>query len=46
VNFGLFPELGQRFRGRDKHRLKRKALSDRALAALAGWLAPESVAAE
>ncbi|WP_417517520.1 methylenetetrahydrofolate--tRNA-(uracil(54)-C(5))-methyltransferase (FADH(2)-oxidizing) TrmFO [Minwuia sp.] len=37
VNFGLFPDLGQRFKGRDKHRLKRKALSDRALGALAAW---------
>lgn len=39
VNFGLFPDLGQRFKGRDKHRLKRKALSDRALAALEGFAA-------
>ena len=46
VNFGLFPELGERFRGRDKQRRKRKAYSDRALAALAGWLGGETVAAE
>jgi len=38
VNWGLFPDIEQRFKGRDKKRLKRKALSDRALAALAGWL--------
>ncbi|PJK30116.1 methylenetetrahydrofolate--tRNA-(uracil(54)-C(5))-methyltransferase (FADH(2)-oxidizing) TrmFO [Minwuia thermotolerans] len=46
VNFGLFPELGERFRGRDKQRRKRKAYSDRALAALAGWLGGETIAAE
>ncbi|WP_416900282.1 MAG: methylenetetrahydrofolate--tRNA-(uracil(54)-C(5))-methyltransferase (FADH(2)-oxidizing) TrmFO [Minwuia sp.] len=39
VNFGLFPELNQRFRGRDKKMQKRKALSARALAALAPWAA-------
>lgn len=39
VNFGLFPDLGQRFKGRDKHRMKRKALSDRALAALENFAA-------
>ena len=38
VNFGLFPPLEERFRGRDKHRLKRKALSDRALGAFSAWL--------
>lgn len=38
VNFGLFPPLEERFKGRDKHRLKRKALSDRALNAFDTWL--------
>ncbi|MEC9345708.1 MAG: methylenetetrahydrofolate--tRNA-(uracil(54)-C(5))-methyltransferase (FADH(2)-oxidizing) TrmFO [Pseudomonadota bacterium] len=45
VNFGLFPEIAERFRGREKHRLKRKALTDRARAALEAWLDPDRAAA-
>jgi methylenetetrahydrofolate--tRNA-(uracil-5-)-methyltransferase len=42
VNFGLFPPLDGKFKGRDR----KLALSRRALADLAGWLAPRSAAAE
>ena len=56
VNFGLFPPLerapkaedGKRLRGPAKALARKKALTDRARADLAGWLAPKalSVAAE
>jgi methylenetetrahydrofolate--tRNA-(uracil-5-)-methyltransferase len=42
VNFGLFPPLEARVRGRDR----KLAVTRRALADLAAWLAPRSVAAE
>lgn len=42
VNFGLFPAVEGKFRGRDR----KLALSRRALADLAAWLAPRSAAAE
>jgi methylenetetrahydrofolate--tRNA-(uracil-5-)-methyltransferase len=42
VNFGLFPPLDGKVRGRDR----KLALSRRALADLAAWLAPSAVAAE
>jgi folate-dependent tRNA-U54 methylase TrmFO/GidA len=34
ANYGLFPPLGQRMRGRDK----KQALGQRALAALGDWI--------
>ena len=46
VNYGLFPEIAERFRGRDKKRQKRRALADRAFAALDGWLGVSREAAE
>ena len=42
VNFGLFPPLDGKVRGRDR----KLAMSRRALADLAAWLAPSAVAAE
>jgi methylenetetrahydrofolate--tRNA-(uracil-5-)-methyltransferase len=42
VNFGLFPPLEARVRGRDR----KLAVTRRALADLTAWLAPRSVAAE
>jgi methylenetetrahydrofolate--tRNA-(uracil-5-)-methyltransferase len=42
VNFGLFPPLDGKVRGRDR----KLAISRRALADLARWLAPSAVAAE
>src|SRR5271170_5514495 len=42
VNFGLFPDLAGKVRGRDRKLL----MSRRALADLASWLAPSAVAAE
>ncbi|MEZ5980782.1 MAG: methylenetetrahydrofolate--tRNA-(uracil(54)-C(5))-methyltransferase (FADH(2)-oxidizing) TrmFO [Parvularculaceae bacterium] len=54
VNFGLFPEIetplmddeGARIRGKEKGRARKRALSRRALADLAGWLNPAPRAAE
>jgi methylenetetrahydrofolate--tRNA-(uracil-5-)-methyltransferase len=42
VNFGLFPPLDQRFRGRDRARDKKRALTARAKADLEIWLAGRS----
>jgi methylenetetrahydrofolate--tRNA-(uracil-5-)-methyltransferase len=39
INFGLFPPLDIRFRGRDKARDKKNAVTARAKADLAAWLA-------
>jgi len=39
INFGLFPPLDIRFRGRDKARDKKHAVTSRAKADLAAWLA-------
>jgi methylenetetrahydrofolate--tRNA-(uracil-5-)-methyltransferase len=39
INFGLFPPLDIRFRGRDKAREKKLAVTARAKADLAAWLA-------
>ena len=39
INFGLFPPLDIRFRGRDKARDKKHAVTTRAKADLAAWLA-------
>jgi methylenetetrahydrofolate--tRNA-(uracil-5-)-methyltransferase len=38
INFGLFPPLNMRFRGRDKAREKKQAITARAKADLANWL--------
>jgi methylenetetrahydrofolate--tRNA-(uracil-5-)-methyltransferase len=38
INFGLFPPLNMRFRGRDKAREKKHAITARAKADLAAWL--------
>jgi methylenetetrahydrofolate--tRNA-(uracil-5-)-methyltransferase len=38
INFGLFPPLNMRFRGRDKAREKKHAITARAKADLASWL--------
>ena len=57
VNFGLFPplaqaprnETGRRLRGPEKAALKKRAMTDRARADLAGWIAattPAPLAAE
>ncbi len=50
VNFGLFPEIlewekinpetGKRWRGKDKSRAKKRAMSARALEDVQGWLQP------
>ncbi len=53
VNFGLFPPLermpkaenGKKLRGTEKALAKKRALTDRARADLAAWLAPEMAAA-
>jgi folate-dependent tRNA-U54 methylase TrmFO/GidA len=44
VNFGLFPDFapGTKVRGKDR----KKAMSHRAIADLAAWLAPHKAAAE
>jgi methylenetetrahydrofolate--tRNA-(uracil-5-)-methyltransferase len=39
INFGLFPPMEQRFRGKDRTRDKKLALTARAKADLDGWLA-------
>jgi len=56
INFGLFPEIQvprpepgsgiKRFRGKEKSRAKKRALSARALADLDAWLGAERQAAE
>jgi methylenetetrahydrofolate--tRNA-(uracil-5-)-methyltransferase len=50
VNFGLFPDIAPATlvagKGKDRGRARKKALSARALADLAAWLAPEAMAAE
>ncbi len=54
VNFGLFPEIeaprtdedGNRIRGKEKGRAKKRAMTRRALADLEGWLKPNAQAAE
>jgi len=38
INFGLFPPLDERFRGKDRTRDKKRALTARAKAALDRWL--------
>lgn len=53
VNFGLFPEItdyekinpetGKRWRGKDKGRAKKRAMSMRALAAIEDWIAKTSL---
>jgi methylenetetrahydrofolate--tRNA-(uracil-5-)-methyltransferase len=51
VNFGLFPPLerapkapdGRRLRGPEKALAKKKALTDRARADLAGWLGEDGL---
>ena len=43
INFGLFPPLDIRFRGRDKARDKKHAVTTRAKADLAAWLAAARV---
>ncbi len=42
VNFGLFPALDGKVKGRDR----KSAMSRRALVDLANWLAPNAAAAE
>jgi methylenetetrahydrofolate--tRNA-(uracil-5-)-methyltransferase len=44
VNFGLFPPLAETFRGRDKGREKKRALTNRAKADLEHWLHLNSAA--
>jgi folate-dependent tRNA-U54 methylase TrmFO/GidA len=38
VNFGLFPPIEDVFKGKERGRLKRKSITDRALADLGNWL--------
>jgi methylenetetrahydrofolate--tRNA-(uracil-5-)-methyltransferase len=38
VNFGLFPPIEEKFKGKEKGRLKKKAITTRALADLDAWL--------
>ena len=52
VNFGLFPEVAvqrpegvKRWRGPDKTQAKRRAISARALADIAGWASRRAAAA-
>jgi methylenetetrahydrofolate--tRNA-(uracil-5-)-methyltransferase len=39
INFGLFPPIDERFRGPDRSREKKRAITARAKADLASWLA-------